>query len=117
MMRRARRMVRGARFSTVVGGGVVRGDESPARSDRRALPTAKVVHTDELQAPSTATTVKFVDGKPVVTDGPFIEAKETIGGYAVVDVADLDTALDMAKAWPPGGMVEVRPIVPREGEQ
>ena len=77
---------------------------------------SKVVHTDELQAPSSATTVKFVDGNPVVTDGPYIEAKETIGGYAVVDVPDLDTALDMAKTWPAQGMVEVRPIVPRQGE-
>jgi hypothetical protein len=46
----------------------------------------------------------------MVTDGPFIEAKEVIGGFAVVDVADLDEALEMAKAWP-GGDVEVRPVV------
>jgi hypothetical protein len=46
----------------------------------------------------------------MVTDGPFIEAKEVIGGFAVVDVANLDEALELAKSWP-GGDVEVRPIV------
>jgi hypothetical protein len=75
---------------------------------------SKIVHTDELQPPSTATTVRHDNGSTIVTDGPFIEAKETIGGYAVVDVDDLDGALELAKTWPPGGSVEVRPVVSRE---
>ncbi len=70
----------------------------------------KVVGGEELKGPETATTVRFSSGKPMVTDGPFIEAKEIIGGFAVVDVADLDEALEMAKSWP-GGDVEVRPVV------
>jgi hypothetical protein len=70
----------------------------------------KIVGGEELKGPETATTVRFNSGKPMVTDGPFIEAKEVIGGFAVVDVADLDEALEMAKSWP-GGDVEVRPVV------
>ncbi len=70
----------------------------------------KIVGGEELKGPETATTVRFKSGKPMVTDGPFIEAKEIIGGFAVVDVADLDEALEMAKSWP-GGDVEVRPVV------
>src|SRR5437016_11451240 len=67
----------------------------------------------QLQPERTATTVRFNHGKPVVTDGPFIEGKESIGGYAEVDVADLDEAIEMAKGWPTGGPVEVRPVVDR----
>jgi hypothetical protein len=60
---------------------------------------------------STATTVRFGgNGDALVTDGPFIEGKEDIGGWAIVDVAHLDEALAMAKAWPPKGVVEVRPV-------
>ena len=66
----------------------------------------------ELQAERTATTVRGNNGKPVVTDGPFIEGKEAIGGYAEIEVADLDEAIAMAKEWP-GAAVEVRPVVDR----
>ena len=48
---------------------------------------------------------------PVVSDGPFIEAKETVGSYAVVDVANEDEAIAIAKRWPAGGIVEVRPVI------
>jgi hypothetical protein len=70
----------------------------------------KIVGAEELKGPQTATTVRFNGGKPMVTDGPFIEAKEVIGGFAVVEVSDLDEALEIAKTWP-GGTVEVRPVV------
>ena len=69
----------------------------------------KVVGGHELQGPSTATTVSRQNGRVTVTDGPFIESKEVIGGYAEIEVADLDEALAMAKEWP--GTVEIRPIV------
>lgn len=49
-------------------------------------------------------------GAPIVTDGPFTEAKEVIGSYAVVEVRDREEAITMAKSWPAGGLVEVRPI-------
>src|SRR5262245_56538681 len=48
---------------------------------------------------------------PTVTDGPFMEGKEQIGGYAEIDVVNLDEALEMARAWPGRGTVEIRPVV------
>ena len=69
----------------------------------------------ELKAARTATTVRWDGLKTMVTDGPFMEAKETIGGYGVIDVPDLDAALQIARSWPARGhQVEIRPIVPRE---
>ena len=75
--------------------------------------TGKVIGGHELQPGRTATTVRFDNGKPIVADGPFIEGKEFIGGYAEVTVADLNEAIEMAKGWPTGGPVEVRPVVER----
>ena len=77
--------------------------------------TGKVIGGEELQGPGTATTVSRRNGKLSVTDGPFIESKEVIGGFALIDVADLDEALAMAKDWP--GTVEIRPIVDHSREQ
>ncbi|HVL62211.1 MAG TPA: YciI family protein [Microbacterium sp.] len=69
----------------------------------------------ELQPVTTATTVAHSGGAPVVTDGPFSEAKEVIGGFSVIDVDDLDAAIAMVKTWPmlelPGNSVEIRPMV------
>ena len=69
----------------------------------------------ELQPVTTATTVRAGTDGPVVVDGPFSEAKEVVGGFTVIDVPDLDAALEMARTWPalrfPGVSVEVRPIV------
>lgn len=73
--------------------------------------SGKIVGGEELQGPNTATTVRRKNGKVTVTDGPFIESKEVFGGFAIVEVKDLDEALDMAKSWPGGSMVEVRPLV------
>ena len=73
----------------------------------------KLVSTHELQGPQTATTIRFDGGKPVVTDGPFMEAKEVIGGYAIVEVADAAAAVELAKTWPAQGTVELRPVVER----
>ena len=74
-----------------------------------------IVEGRQLQGPDQATTVKLNNGKPVVTDGPFIEGKEAIGGYAIVNVADLDAAIGVAKEWVTlldwKAIVEVRPVV------
>src|SRR5258708_7731351 len=81
--------------------------------------TGQIVGGEELLGPNSATTVRFKNGKPIVTDGPFIEAKEVIGGFAIVEVKDLDEALAMAKVWPGGGedrIVEVRPVVDHSAE-
>ncbi len=63
----------------------------------------------------TATTVKYAEGGPVVVDGPFNEAKEVIGGFTIIDVADMDAAVALTRTWPslkyPGSAVEIRPMV------
>jgi hypothetical protein len=65
---------------------------------------------NELQPMDTAITVRRVNGTMKVSDGPFIESKEHVGGFGMIEVADLDEAIAIAKSWP-GGDVEVRPIV------
>jgi len=67
----------------------------------------------KLQSSLTATTVRGRNGKPVITDGPFAETKEQLGGYHVIECKDLDEAISIAKRIPTipfGGAVEVRPL-------
>ncbi len=69
---------------------------------------------EELQHKNTATTVRRVNGAMTVKDGPFIESKEHVGGYAMIEVPDLDAAIAIAKTWPGNSQtVEVRPVVER----
>ena len=72
-----------------------------------------LVAGEALQGPETASTVQVRDGKRIVADGPFIESKEVIGGYYVIDVANLDEALDWAARIPNShfGTIEVRPVM------
>jgi hypothetical protein len=63
-----------------------------------------------LSAQHTATTLRPGDGGLVVTDGPFIELKEGIGGYYVIDVADRDEAIEVAKHCPTASATEIRPL-------
>jgi hypothetical protein len=72
-----------------------------------------IVDGAQLQPPNSATTVRHRNGSgaATITDGPYIEAKEQIGGFAVVEVDNLDQALELAKTWPARGTVEVRPAV------
>ena len=67
---------------------------------------------DRLQPPAEARTVRFRGGKVVVTDGPFIETKEMIGGYDVIEAADLDEAIEIASKHTVArfGMIEIRPF-------
>jgi hypothetical protein len=67
---------------------------------------------DALQATSTATSVRAPDGKTVVTDGPFAETKEQLGGYYLLDVANLDEAIEAGSRCPGAmfGTIELRPI-------
>jgi hypothetical protein len=68
----------------------------------------------QLQPIATATTVRMRDGKRVVTDGPFAETREQLGGFYLIDAKDLDEALSIAARIPSArwGSVEVRPLVP-----
>ena len=72
-----------------------------------------MVAADALQAIDTATTVRVRDGESVISDGPFAETKELLGGYYILDVPDLDEALKWAAKIPsaPYGSVEVRPVM------
>jgi hypothetical protein len=81
--------------------------------DRNAL-----VDGNELQPTSTATAVRVRDGQTTVTDGPFAETKEALGGYYVVDVESLDEALELAATLPTArhSDVEIRPVVMRAAE-
>jgi hypothetical protein len=72
--------------------------------------SGKIVGGEQLQGPKTVRTARRENGQPIVTDGPFIESKEIIGGFAIVDVKDRDEAEEMARKWP-GGPVEIWPTV------
>ena len=67
-----------------------------------------------LEPPEQATTVRLRDGQRLVQDGPYADTKEQLGGFFVIDVPDLDTALDWAARFPagPDDVVEVRPNLP-----
>ncbi|HTB97459.1 MAG TPA: YciI family protein [Terracidiphilus sp.] len=78
-----------------------------------ALKAAKAyVGSGRLRPVATASTVRLVDGKPQVLDGPFADTKEQLGGYFLIDVADLDAALAWAGRCPGAGhgVIEVRPM-------
>ena len=80
----------------------------------QALRDAGAMRAGEaLQTTDTATTVRVRDGQRLTSDGPFAETKEYLGGYYVIDVPDLDAALDWAAKIPNVhyGSVEVRPIM------
>jgi hypothetical protein len=67
-----------------------------------------------LQPADTATTLMPAEGRRLVQDGPYADTKEQLGGFVIIDVPDLDTALDWASRYPAGigGAVEVRPNLP-----
>jgi hypothetical protein len=72
-----------------------------------------MVDGSALARPTSATTVRVREGNRVVTDGPFAETKEYLGGYYVIEAASLDHALDAAATCPGAkyGSVEIRPLV------
>jgi hypothetical protein len=76
-----------------------------------------VVGGNGLQGPQTSTTLRVRDGKRIVQDGPYADTKEQLGGYFIVEVPDLDTALDWAAKAPSAlsAAVEVRPVLPPIG--
>jgi hypothetical protein len=74
--------------------------------------TGQFLGGEALQPVTDATTVQLVDGRRVVTDGPFAETKEHLGGYYLIEASDLDAAIEAAARLPAAayGKVEVRPI-------
>ena len=98
-------------------------------AERQEAYWAQMKHTEELVSkgrylggnplhpPSTATTVRVRDGKRLLTDGPFAETREQLGGYFLIDAPDLDEAIAIAARIPMArrGTVEVRPVIEIEG--
>jgi len=75
-----------------------------------------VVGGAQLQPVETATTVRVQNGETLLTDGPFVDAKEHLGGFCLVEADDLDAVLELAARIPAarmGGAIEVRPLVKR----
>lgn len=72
----------------------------------------KILGGNELQGTETAKTIRLSGEKVTVTDGPFIESKEVIGGYALLECESMDEAVAIAKTWPgQGAVLEVRPTI------
>jgi hypothetical protein len=72
------------------------------------------VAAEALQISANTTTIRVQDGEPLITDGPYMETKEQVGGFYMVDSDDLDQVLEWAKQLAEfnGGVIEVRPVVP-----
>ncbi len=72
----------------------------------------RLLSAEPLQSVQTAATVRVRNGRVSVTDGPFAETKETLGGFFLVDARDLNEAIQVAAGWPSArfGSIEVRPI-------
>jgi hypothetical protein len=100
------------------------------QSDREQCYTDSVQLTQELNANgqylgasplhsvATATSVRVRDGKKLVTDGPFAETREQLGGYFLIEAQDLDEAISIAERIPSArkGTVEIRPIIELTGK-
>jgi hypothetical protein len=77
----------------------------------------KYLSANPLHPTATATSVRVRDGKPLVTDGPFAETREQLGGYFLIDAKDLDEAIGIAARIPGArrGTVEIRPVIEMPG--
>jgi len=71
-----------------------------------------LILTNALQSARTAMTVKVRSGKSVITDGPFAETREQLGGFFLIEAKDIDAAIAIAEKWPGArlGTIEVRPV-------
>ncbi|MFD0685250.1 YciI family protein [Actinomadura fibrosa] len=82
--------------------------------------SGELITTQALVDPSQAAVVKVRNGQPVVTDGPFLEAKEYLGGFYLIDCEDKDRAIELAARIPdaaiPGLGIEVRQVMFADGQ-
>lgn len=99
-------------------------DEQRAQCYQDSADYARQLHAEgkclavaPLQPTLTATSIRHSEGKPIITDGPFAETREQLGGFFLVNAANLDEALDIAGKIPAGrwGTVEVRPVLEVSG--
>jgi len=79
--------------------------------------SGKYVASGPLHPVATATSVRVRNGKRLVTDGPFAETREQLGGYYIIDAKDLDEAMSIAERIPPAkvGTIEIRPLLEISG--
>jgi hypothetical protein len=86
--------------------------EQQARRERYGAVArrADVLRASELGPTSTATTVRVKDGSTLVTDGPYAETREALGGIFLVEADSIDDAVELAKQLPPSGGIEIRPV-------
>lgn len=91
--------------------------EDSAAFARDLQAQGKYILSAPLHPTSAATSVRAVEGQRVVRDGPFAEVREQLGGFFLIDAANLDEAIDIAKRLPAGqwGTVEIRPVVEISG--
>jgi hypothetical protein len=81
--------------------------------------SGRLLGAEALKSVTTASTVRVRNGKTVTTDGPFAETKETLGGFFLIEVKNLNEAIEIASRWPSAriGSIEVRPIEPALREE
>jgi hypothetical protein len=82
--------------------------------DREAIEAGVLIANEALELPKTAKTVRIVEGgEPAVTDGPFTETKEQLGGFCLIDCENVEEAIGWAKKVPlrPGSAIEVRAVM------
>lgn len=86
-------------------------DRMSVRYNEELAGSGHYIAASALQPPSTAKTVRRRDGKVAITDGPFAETKEVLGGFLLIEARDMDEALRIAAKIPVGkfGSIEVRP--------
>lgn len=79
--------------------------------------SGQYVHASPLHPVATATSVRMRAGKRLVTDGPFAETREQLGGFYLVEAGDLDEAIAIAERIPPAkfGTIEIRPVMEIQG--
>jgi hypothetical protein len=88
-----------------------------AQLARELNTSGKYIASGPLHPVATATSVRVRNGKRLVTDGPFAETREQLGGYYIIDAKDLDEAMSIAERVPPAkvGTIEIRPVLEISG--
>lgn len=83
--------------------------------DKAVRAHGSILAGEALAGVDSATTLRLVDGVQTVVDGPYAETVEQLGGFYLIDVADLDQAVELCRLLPAGYTTEIRPVVEIEG--
>lgn len=88
-----------------------------AQLARELSSSGRYLDASPLHPVTTATSIQVRDGKRIMTDGPFAETREQLGGYYLIEAADLDEAIRIAERIPPArfGTIEIRPVMEIQG--